>query len=787
MPALTIGSNRGVRMSYGIGQPVPRTEDPRLLTGRGTYVDDIVLPRMAHAVIVYASIAHADIRTIDVSAAADAPGVLAVLTGDDIEADNLGGITPNFMPEDMGGPKGHRTARPLLAQARVRYVGERVALVVAETRAQARDAAELVAVDYAPRPAVVATDEAVKPGAPVIHDGAPGNIAFTIRNGSPTAEVATAMDRAHHVTRLTLYNNRLAANSMEPRGCIADWNVADERCTVYSSTQAPHTMRATLANRIFRLPESRFRIVARDVGGGFGMKGGVHPEEPLMCWASRRVGRPVKWIPERSEGLVADDQGRDQRVEAELALDTDGTFLALRWTALHNCGAWFANGGNVPITHSIKLAPSIYAIPLVDASSSMVFTNTAPTAPYRGAGRPEAIYIIERLIDRAARELGIDRIELRRRNLLEPGALPYRTATGYVIDSGDCATTFQKALDLADVAGFPARRQASAEAGKRRGLGIAYYMDNCGNNNERMELRFDPSGSLTILAGTFSHGQGHQTVYAQMVSDWLGVPFDSIRLEQGDTAAVAFGRGTMASRSMVVGGSALRAAADDLIANGRKLAAHLMEADESDIEFADGKYRIAGTDRTMGLIEVAKAAYRPAGIPAALGLGLEGEGAWGLSMPSFPNGGHVCEIEIDPDTGAAKLDRYTVVDDIGLVLNPLLVAGQIQGGVAQGIGQALLEDVHYDPESGQQLSGSFLDYCMPRADDVPTIATDTNEVPCKSNPLGVKGCGEGGTVGATPAVVSAILDALGADGVTDIQIPATPERIWQAIRSARKE
>jgi len=773
-------------MSFGIGQPVPRTEDPRLLTGRGTYVDDIVLPRMAHAAIVYANAAHADIKRIDTASALAAPGVLAVLTGDDLKADGIGGIGPIFMPEDMGGPKGHRTMRPLLAQARVRYVGERVALVVAETRDAARDAAALVEVEYAMLPAVVSTAEAVKPGAPAIHDGAANNISFTIRSGSPAAEVEAAMQRAHRVARVTIYNNRLTANSMEPRGCIADWNEADERCTVYSSTQAPHTMRATIANRIFRLPERRFRIVARDVGGGFGMKGGTHPEEPMMCWASRRIGRPVKWIPDRSEGLMADDQGRDQRVTAELALDKDGRFLALRWTALHNCGAYFANGGNVPISHSIKLAPSVYAIPAVEASSSMVFTNTAPTAPYRGAGRPEAIYIIERLVDVAARETGVDRIEIRRRNFLRPDALPYRTPTGYVIDSGEFARTFDMSLQLADVAGFPARKAASEKAGKRRGLGIAYYVDNCGNNNERMELRFDPSGSLTVMAGTFSHGQGHQTVYAQMVSDWLGVPFDSIRVEQGDTASIAFGRGTMASRSMVVGGSALRAASDDLIENGRKFAAHLMEANAADIEFADGKYRIAGTDRAMALVDVAKAAYRPAGIPAALGLGLEGEGAWGLTMPSFPNGGHVCEIEIDPDTGAARLDRYTVVDDIGRVLNPLLVEGQIHGGVAQGVGQALMEDVHYDPDSGQLLTGSFLDYCMPRADDVPPIATDTNEVLCKSNPIGVKGCGEGGTVGATPAVIGAILDALGDYGVTDIQMPATAERIWQAMRRGKK-
>lgn len=769
-------------MNFGIGQPVTRTEDPRFLTGRGSYVDNLNLPHQVYAAVVFSTVAHADIASIDTAAAEAAPGVIAVLTGREAEEDNLGGIPPAFMPEDMGGPPGFRTTRDIMVRKRVRHVGERVAMVVAETEAQAIEAAELIAIDYDTLPAVVQAAEAVKDDAPQLYDEAPNNTSFTLRFGDEAATKA-AFDSAHHVTTISLHNNRLAANTMEPRTSIGQYSTADDSYTLYASLQNPHGTRSTLAQNIFREPEAKFRVIARDVGGGFGLKGGTHAEDALVLWASRRVGRPVKWVGDRSATFLGDDQARDQTVTGELALDKDGNFLGLRVRALHNSGAYIVGSGCVPIIFSLRLAPSVYAFPAVDALSRMVLTNTPPTTPYRGAGRPEAVYLVERLIDKAARETGIDRIALRRRNFITPEALPYTTQGHFTYDSGEFETAMDKTLTLADVDGFDTRRAESEKSGKRRGLGISYYIDDCGNFNERMELRFDPSGSLTIYSGTFSHGQGHQTVYAQMVSDWLGIDFEQIRFEQGDTSQIAYGRGTVASRSMTVGGSALRKAADDIIENGRKFAAHMLEAAIDDIEFKDGTFVVAGTDKTIPLIQVARASYRPMGNPIELGIGLEGTGAFAANSPSFPNGCHVCEVEIDPETGVVRLDRYSVVDDIGLVLNPLLAEGQIHGGIVQGIGQALCEHVVYD-EDGQLLTGSYMDYNMPKADDVPFFATEMHEVLCKTNPIGVKGCGEGGTVGATPAVMGAILDALAPLGVQDVPMPATPNAVWQAIHNA---
>jgi len=769
-------------MSFGIGQPVRRTEDPRLLTGRGTYVDDIAVLHMAHMAVVHASVANADITYIHTAAAEAAPGVLAVLTGGDVAADGLGGIPPAFMPEDMGGPPGFRTECPILADGRVRYVGERVAIVVAETPEAAAEAAELVTVDYLARAAVVRAADAVADGAPLVHDGAAGNVSFTLRFGDAAAAEA-AFAKAAHVVSVDLYNNRMTTCPMEPRGAIGEYRAMDDSYVLTSSLQSPHGARTTLAQNIFHEPEAKFRVIARDVGGGFGLKGQIHPEDALVLWASKHVGRPVKWIAARTEGFLGDNQARDQTAVGELALDSDGKFLGLRIRAMQNCGAYIIGAACVPIVFSLRVAPSVYALPAIDLMSRMVFTNTQPTVPYRGAGRPEAIYLIERLVDKAARELGIDPVELRRRNYLSPDDMPHHTATHFVYDSGDFAGTTEQCLRLADWDGFDARRAASEAAGLRRGRGFAYYIEDSGVFNERMDLRFDASGSLTIEAGTFSHGQGHQTTFAQMVSDWLGIPFDSIRLEQGDTARIGIGRGTFASRSMTIGGSALRNAADDLLERGRKLAAHMLEAAADDIEFADGIYKVAGTDKAIPLVAVAKFAYHPMAVPAEFGVGLEGTGSFGGHHPSFPNGCHICEVEIDPETGQVRLDRYAVVDDIGVVINPLLAEGQIQGGIAQGVGQALLEDIHHDRD-GQLLTGSYMDYAVPRADDLSDIDAGWHPVPCTSNPIGVKGVGEGGTTGATPAVISAVLDALAPLGVTDIGLPATPQRIWQAIREA---
>jgi aerobic carbon-monoxide dehydrogenase large subunit len=768
-------------MRFGIGQPVTRKEDGRFLTGQGRYVADIDLVRQSHAVFLFSPHAHAQIRSVDKSAAEQVPGVYAVLTGEDWAADGLGSLDPEAMPEDMGGPKGYRTKRPPLAQGRVRYVGERVAVVIAATEAIARDAAELVAVDYEILPAAVTVEAAVRSGAPLVHDGIPNNISFTMRLGNGDAADA-AFARAHHVTRLLLYNNRLTAVTMEPRGCIADYDPGTRRYLLYSSTQNVHGVRQTLAHHILHVPESRIRVVARDVGGGFGMKGNVYPEEAILVWAARRVGRPVKWIPTRSEALLGDYAGRDQNVAAELALDAGGKFLALRWTGSHNIGAYIEGAGAIPIIFSLKLASTVYDIPAVSVTSSLVFTNTAPTVPYRGAGRPEAVYIMERLVDQAAREMHIYPAELRKKNLIRPESFPYETRTGWIYDTGNYAAAMAKCQALADWDGYAVRHASSKAAGKLRGRGITYYVDNTGVFNERMEVRFDPSGELTILAGTLSHGQGHETTYAQMVGDWLGVAEDKIHLAQADTDEVAIGRGTYASRSMMIGGSALRAAADEVIERGKRFAAHFMEADAADISFADGAFTISGTDRSMPIGQVAQMSFIPVGLPSALGVGLQGAGAFNSDLPSFPNGCHICELDIDPETGAVELDRYTVVDDCGTVINPLLAKGQIMGGVAQGAGQALLEDVVYDGDSGQLLTGTLMDYGIPRADTVPSITIDFSPVPSNTNPLGVKGVGEGGTVASTPTVMNAILDALAPLGVADVPMPATPERVWRAIR-----
>ena len=770
-------------MQFGIGQSVKRKEDPRFLTGRGQYVSDIDLARQTHAVFIYSTHAHADIKSIDTAAAEAAPGVVAVLTGQDYAGDGMGPAMPEMMPEDMGGPKGHRTKHMPLAVDRVRFVGERVVVVIAETEALAHDAAGLVSIEYSDLPVVVRAADAAADGAPQLYDEAANNTSFTLRMGDADAAEA-AISQAHHVTRVSLHNNRLNAMTMEPRSAIGDYDRGTDRVTLYTSTQNAHGLRHGLSHQNLHIPESKIRVVARDVGGGFGMKGHVYPEDAVVVWAARRLERPVKWTGSRSDVLQGDGHGRDQTVEAELALDAEGKFTGLRWKAYHNVGAYIVGAGAVPVVFSLKLAQTVYDVPAVDVMSSAVFTNTAPTVPYRGAGRPEAVYIMERLIDTAAHEMGIDPAEIRRKNFIRPDSMPFATKTGWTYDTGDYAAALDKNLAQSDWDGYESRQAASAAAGKQRGRAVVYYVDNTGIFNERMEIRFDPSGTVTIHAGTMNHGQGHETSYGQMVSGWLGIPMEDIHLAQADTDQVAIGRGTYASRSMMVGGSALRAAADDVIDKGKKFAAHFMEADAADVDFADGKFVIAGTDKEMPIGQVAQMSFIPVHMPAELGVGLQGAGAFSADVPSFPNGCHICEVEVDPDTGAVTIERYSVVDDIGTVINPLLAQGQIHGGVVQGAGQALVENVAYDPDSGQLLSGSLMDYGVPRADMMPEILVDFSPVESLSNPLGVKGVGEGGTVASTPTVINAIVDALVPLGVTDIGLPATPERVWQAIQSA---
>ncbi len=769
---------------FGIGQAVRRVEDQRFLTGTGRFVGDINLPHQAYAALVLSPHAHARVKRVDISKAMKAPGVLCVLTGADVVAEKFGGLPPQMMPEDMGGPKGYRTFRPILATEKVRFVGDRVAFVVAETEAQARDAVELVEVDYDLLPAVVSAEEAAKDGAPKVWDDAKDNIAFPLMMGNKDATDA-AFAGAHHVVSLRLENNRLSANALEPRGAIGDYHQGDDSYTLYTSTQNPHGVRTVIAQAVFKVPETKIRVIANDVGGGFGMKGDTYPDEALVLWASRRCRRPVKWIPSRSESLQNDDHGRDQVVYGELALDKTGKILALRSRAVNGVGACVTGAAVVPVLYALKLAPNAYRIPAVHVATRAVFTNTSPTAPYRGAGRPEAVYMAERLLDQAAVELGIDPVEIRRRNLIPPDAMPYANGTGFVYDSGEFVKAMERCVEFADWKGFEARRKASEAKGKRRGRAITYYIEDCGVFNDRMELRFDPSGHLTIVAGTFSHGQGHETAFAQMVTEWLGVPFETIRFVQGDTNHVSFGRGTYASRSVMIGGGALKAAAELIVEKAKPLAAHLMEAAAGDVEFKDGRFHIKGTDRSTPLTDVAKAFYRPVGLPAHFGIGLEASGSAATDPPNFPNGCHICEVEVDPDTGMVTIERYTVVDDVGVVINPLICEGQVQGGLAQGIGQALLEQVVYDPESGQLLTGTFTDYGMPRSDDVPATEMDFHNVPCKTNPLGVKSIGEAGSVGAPPTVINAVLDALRPLGVKHIDMPASPHRVWKAIHATK--
>jgi carbon-monoxide dehydrogenase large subunit len=765
---------------FGIGQPVRRVEDSRFIMGRGRYVDDIELPRQCHGVLVMSPHAHARIKHIDTAKAAAAEGVLAVLTGADAQAEGLGRLSP-AMPEDMGGPKGFRSLRPVLAADKARAVGDRVAFVVAETLAQARSAAELLAIDYEPLPAVTSVEDAVKSGAPVIWDECPGNAAFTLAFGNKEATDA-AFAKARHVVSLRLENNRLSANPIEPRAAIGDYHADDGTYTLHTTSQNPHGNRSAIAG-VLKVPETKLRVISPDVGGGFGMKSGGYPEDALVLWASRRIGRPVKWTSMRTEGLLGDTHGRGQVVRGELALDQHGKILALRVNALHAMGSHIFGASVVCIVFALRLATGVYEIPALHATGKAVFTNTAPLAPYRGAGRPEATYLVERLLDHAAETIGLDHAEIRRRNFIPAAKMPHKTLTGMTYDSGDFTRVMDECLKLADWDGFPARAARSKQNGKLRGRGLAYFLEEASVFNDRMALRFDPSGHVTITAGTHSHGQGHATVYAQMVCEWLGVPFESIRFVQGDTEEVSVGRGTYGSRSMMVGGNALKHAADAIIAKAKPMAAHLMEAAAGDIEFEDGQFHIVGTDRSMRLTDVAKAFYRPAHLPRQFEVGLEAAGFYAPEPPNYPNGCHTCEVEVDPQTGMVDLVRYAAVDDVGRVINPLLCEGQIHGGIAQGVGQALMEAIVYD-SGGQLLTGSFQDYCMPRAEDFPDLATEFSEILATTNPLGVKGAGEAGATGAPPAVIGAVLDALRPLGVDHIDMPATPARVWETLRRA---
>jgi carbon-monoxide dehydrogenase large subunit len=772
---------------FGIGQPVRRVEDRRFITGHGAYVDDISLPREAHAFLLRSPHAHARVTGIDAGSALATPGVLAIFTGEDLMRDGIGDVPCVSAVSNRDGSQSVLPPHPAIARDRVRHVGDTVAIVVAETAAAARDAAELIGVDYEPVPAVVDTAHALDPGRPQVWDEAPGNLCFDWETGDGAA-VERAMAAARHRVSLDLVNNRVVVNSMEPRGALGEYDPGDETYTLWSSTQGSHFLRSLLAGNVFKVPENRIRVVTRDVGGGFGMKLFLYPEHVVVLWAAKKVGRPVKWTPDRSDAFMTDTQGRDNVTRLELALDEELRFLGLNVTLIANMGAYLSNfAPEIPTASGAVMHSGVYAIPAIHVGVKGVFTNTVPVDAYRGAGRPEAAYAIERLVDYSARQLGVPSQELRRRNFIKPEAMPYRTALGLSYDSGEFARNMDQALAAADLAGFPGRRAESRARGRYRGLGHAVYIEQSGfPPDEFAELRFDPSGTLTVLMGTQSSGQGHQTAYTQLAAERLGIAPDKVRVLQGDTAAISFGRGTGGSRSIPVGGAALAQAADKLIAKGRRIAAHLFEAAEADVEFADGEFAVAGTDRHIGIEEVARAAFDPARQAPGVEPGFDESGHFTPPQPTFPNGCHVCEVEIEPDSGHIDILRYLVVDDFGTVVNPLLLAGQVQGGVAQGVGQAMLERTVFDPETGQLLTGSLTDYAIARAEDLPAIEFAYNIVPCRTNPLGVKGAGEAGAIGAPPALVNAVVDALAELGIEHLDMPLTPERVWRAIRAAEQ-
>ena len=777
-----------------IGQAIKRKEDYRFLTGAGNYTDDIVLPHQTHACFVRSPHAHARIRAIRKDRALKAPGVVAIYTGDDIAAAKMGGLPCGWLITDVKGQPMKEPPHPVLAQGKVRYVGDHVAVVIAESHQQAKDAAELLDVDYEVLPAVVKAADARKQGAPALHDIAPDNTCYVWAIGDKAA-VDQAFALAAHVTTLEFINNRLIPNAIEPRAVNAQYSRSDESYTLYVANQNPHVERLLMTAFVLGLPEHKVRVVAPDVGGGFGSKIYLYAEDVVLTWASRQVNRPIKWTAERSESFLSDAHGRDHVTKVELALDRDGRFLALRVATTANVGAYLSTFAScVPTILYATLLAGQYTTPVIHCEVTAVFTNTAPVDAYRGAGRPEATYVVERVVEQAAREMKLDPTEIRRRNFIKQ--FPYQTPVALLYDTGNYEATLAAAIKMADVAGFPARRAEAVKRGKLRGLGYACYIEACGiaPSNvagalgaraglfEAGEVRVHPTGKVTVFTGSHSHGQGHETTFAQVVADRLGIPMDDVDIVHGDTSKVLFGMGTYGSRSIAVGGTAIVKAVDKVVAKGKKIAAHLLEASDADIEFRDGVFRVAGTDKQVPFAQVSLAAYVPHNYPLdKLEPGLNENAFYDPTNFTFPAGSYVCEVEVDPDTGVTKIVNFTAVDDFGKIINPMIVEGQVHGGITQGIGQALTENCYYDPQSGQLVTGSMQDYCLPRADDVPSFKIATRETACTHNPLGVKGCGEAGAIGAPAALMNAITDAL---GVRDLEMPATPQRVWRAAKAA---
>jgi carbon-monoxide dehydrogenase large subunit len=774
----------------GIGAPVRRREDVRFITGRGSYTDDISLPGQAYAVFLRSPYPRARIVAIDTSGALEIPGVLGVFSGRDLAADKIGDLPCGWLVKSKDGTDMKVAPHPPLAVDVANYVGEPYGVVVAETLAAARDGAEAVATEFDELEATVSLAEATTSAA--IHANVPNNLCYLWALGDEAATDA-AFARAARVTRLDLSNNRLIPNAMEPRAAVASYDRTSGEFTIYTTSQNPHLERLILSAFVQLAPEHKLRIVAPDVGGGFGSKIFVYPEETAAAWAARRVGRPVKWTADRSESFLADAHGRDHLTHVELALDEGGRFLGLRVKTRANLGAYLSTfASSVPTYLYGTLLAGQYKTPAIYVEVEGVYTNTAPVDAYRGAGRPEATYVVERIVETAARDLGVDPAELRRRNFIQPDEFPYQTPVALQYDTGNYGASLEKALTLADYAGFAKRRADAQARGKRRGIGFSCYIEACGLAPSQLaiqlgagvglyesgEVRVNPTGSVTVFTGSHSHGQGHETTFAQIVSDRLGIPFENVEVVHGDTGRVEFGLGTYGSRSLAVGGSALMKATDKIIAKGKRIAAHMLEARPDGVEFADGAFSVRTSNRKLTFGEVAFAAYVPSNYPSDEEPGLSEKAFYDPKNFTFPAGTHIAEVEVDPDTGVVQVVSFVAVDDFGHVINPMIVEGQVHGGIAQGIGQALLEHGVYD-ETGQLVTGSYMDYCMPRADDLPSFRVDTTVTPCTHNPLGVKGCGEAGAIGAPAAVMNAVTDAL---GVRDLPMPATPERVWRALR-----
>jgi carbon-monoxide dehydrogenase large subunit len=759
---------------FGMAQPVRRVEDPRLLLGHGRYTDDIAVAGALHGFVLRSGYAAAKILGIETAAAKALPGVVAVYTAADLAADKIGGLPCVIPLKNRDGSARANVPHPILAADTVRHVGDPVAFIVAETLQAARDAAEAIVIDYDGMPSITELSEAMNPDAALVWPDVEKNVCFDWETGDKAA-VDSLFTTAAHVTRLTVVNNRIVVNSMEPRAALAEY--ADERWTLTTNTQGGWNIRDMLAGFIFGVDKSAIRVITPDVGGGFGMKLFLYAEQALVCYAARKLGRPVRWNSDRAEAFLSDTHGRDHITQGELALDEDGKFLAMRLRNIANMGAYLSNfAPMIPTMAGTKVLASVYGFKAIYANVIGVFTNTVPVDAYRGAGRPESNYLVERLIDTAANELGMDRIEIRRKNMVPESAMPFTSAMGQKYDSGAFAKVMDAALEKADWPGFSARQAAARKAGKRRGIGMGYYLEATGGAaTERAEIRFAEDGFVDVYVGTQSTGQGHETAYVQLTASQLGIDGEKIRIRQGDTDTIPTGGGTGGARSLYSEGQAILVTAAGVIEKGKAAASEFLEAAIADIVFEDGKFTITGTDRSVGIMTLAEqkqGALDTAEIAA-------------ISVHTFPNGCHIAEVEIDPETGVVTVIKYVVMDDVGKAVNPMIVRGQVHGGVAQGFGQAVLERTAYDPESGQLMSGSFMDYALPRADDLPDIEVDFIEIPCASNPLGVKGAGEAGAVGSPPAVINAIVDALKADGVATIDMPATPERIWQALNLAK--